>query len=40
MEHFNNKVSQMLTQHKGVVSWLRSWNIHVTEEVKGSTPIP
>jgi hypothetical protein len=25
MEHVNNKVLQILCQHKGVVSWLRTW---------------
>ncbi len=25
MEHLNNKVSQLLLQHKGVVSWLKTW---------------
>jgi hypothetical protein len=39
MEHVNNKFSQILSQHKGVMSWLKSWSVHVAEEVKGWTRI-
>jgi hypothetical protein len=40
MEHVNNKVSQFLSKHKGVVSWLKNWLVHVAEDVKSLTPIP
>jgi hypothetical protein len=36
MEHVNKKNSQILSQHKGVVSWI----VHVAKEVRGSIPIP
>jgi hypothetical protein len=38
MEHVNNKISQIVSQYKGVVSWLKTWWVHVAKEVKGSTP--
>ncbi len=40
MEHVNNKVSQKNSQHKCVVSWLKSWKVHVAEKTKGSNLIP
>jgi hypothetical protein len=40
MEHVNNKVLQASSQYIGVVSWLKTWKVHVNKEVKGTTPIP
>jgi hypothetical protein len=39
MDNVNNKVSQILSQHKGVVSLLRSWYVYVAKKVKGPTTI-
>jgi hypothetical protein len=40
MEHVNKKISQNLSQHKGVVSWFMTWYVHVIKKIKGSIPIP